>query len=265
MPRKRLLLTFSFGRSSGAMCDLILQDPKYKDYEILIGLANTGWEHPDSLRFGKALTERWAAWGHKVTWLEAVVHPGRVACSHREVNFFSASRKGEPFIDVIRKYGIPNKGYPHCTRELKENVIKSWARSMGWADRTYVTAIGIRGDEPKRLKRGLSSNGQIKIYPLADWYPKTKQEILDYWSGWKHDLRIPEYQGNCVGCYRKSDKKLRQAYAADPSDFDFAIAMETAFGHVGSNKLRGKHVDTPRMFYRGEKSAYEIIQTFKVG
>lgn len=261
--RKKLLLTFSFGRSSACMVDRILHEYG-KTYEIIVLIANTGWEHEDSLRFGKSCSDRWAEMGYEPVWLEAVVHFGqKKACTHKVVTYETASRNQEPFIEVIKKYGIPNKGYPHCTRELKENVIKSFARAYGWPDATYETAIGIRGDEPKRLKRGLSSNGQIKIYPLADWFFMTKQDVLNYWADWVHDLRIPEHWGNCVACFRKSNGKLKLVLAEDSTAYDFPIEMEKKCGKIGSNKVRGVHVDTPRMFYRGEQTAEVLIASFK--
>ena len=52
-------------------------------------------------------------------------------------------------VDQIEKYGIPNQNAPHCSRELKKQPIKSYARSIGW--KNYQTALGIRSDEPKRL------------------------------------------------------------------------------------------------------------------
>lgn len=229
-------------------------------YEIVIVFANTGWEHEKSLIFANECDKRW---GGKVVWVEAVVNKGRVACTHKIVNFETASREQEPFIEVIKKYGIPNAGYPHCTRELKENAIESYLRSIGWAKGSYLTCIGIRGDEPKRLKRGLcKSNGQIKVYPLADWFYATKKDIESYWAYQDIDLQIPDHLGNCVGCYRKSIKKLEQVFVEEPDAYDFAISAEADFGHVGTNRIKGVHVDGPRMFYRGNITAEQMITSF---
>jgi len=61
-------------------------------------------------------------------------------------NFTTACRDGEPFEAVIKKYGIPNMDFPHCTRELKIRPIHAFAKVyFGSVD--YVSAIGIRADE----------------------------------------------------------------------------------------------------------------------
>lgn len=257
--KDRLLLTYSGGLSSATMTDLILRH--YSDaFDIQIVFANTGWEHPRTLEF---VHECDRLWGGRVVWVEAVVNQGRVACTHRQVSYETASRQQEPFKAVAGKYGIPNKGYPHCTRELKENPIESYLRSIGWEKESYLTCIGIRGDEPHRLKRGLNpSNRQIRCYPLADHWPMTKQEVADYWAGMPFTLSLPEHLGNCVGCFRKSDRKLEMAHADEPELFRFCVDLEAEFGHVGPNKIRGEHVDSPRQLYRGEISALEKIATF---
>lgn len=261
--KQRLLLTFSGGRSSATMVDLIID--KIGDLaDILICFANTGWEHEDTLRFVKACAERWRPKGHEVVWLECVINDTGLGTGHRVVNYFSASRNQEPFLDMVDKYGLPNKGYPHCTRELKEYPIRSYAREFGWLDASYWTCIGIRGDEPNRLNWGYcAGNHQIKIYPLANWFPMTKADVLNYWKDWEHDLRIEEAEGNCLGCFRKSDNKLARVNELHPQALEFAVRIEAEFGHVGKNKQGGVYVDEPRQLYRGNRSAGEIIATFK--
>lgn len=259
--KKRLLLTFSSGASSATMTDLILQHFG-DEFEIQICFANTGWEHDKSLLFAKKCDE---LWGNRVVWLEAVVHQGRVACTHKVVTFETACRNQGPFKEMAAKYGIPNKGYPHCTRELKENVIESYLRSIGWEKQSYLTCIGIRGDEPDRIKRGLNpSNQQIRFYPLADVWPMTKQAVADYWENKPFKLDIPEHLGNCVGCFRKSDRKLEKAYTDEPELVKFAVQAEAQYGHIGKNKIRGEYSSLPRMMYRGEIPAAQKIAMFNV-
>ena len=259
--KPRLLLTYSSGRSSGAMVDIILALYDHL-FDIVILFANTGWEHEESLVFADKCAKRW---GNRVIWVEAKVNQGRVACTFTRTTFEDASRNGEPLVEVVKKYGLPNAGYPHCTRELKENAIESYLRSIGWAKGSYLTCIGIRGDEPKRLKRGLcKSNGQVKVYPLADWFYMDKQMVFDYWKTVDFDLQIPDHLGNCVGCFRKSNKKLAMASTEEPEYFELAKSLEADFGHIGLNKIKGVHVAEPRMLYRGEISAENLIASFNL-
>lgn len=260
--KPRLLLTFSSGRSSGTMTDIILEKMS-KTHDIQVVFANTGWEHPESLDFAHKCDQRW---GGIVVWVEAVVHHGkRKASTHKIVTYETASRNMEPFKEMAKKYGIPNKGYPHCTRELKTNPIESYLRSIGWEKGSYETCIGIRGDEPDRLNRGLDkSNGQIRVYPLADWFLYTKQDVADFWGEQEFDLTIPEHLGNCVGCWQKSKSKLEKAWLDEPEQFEHAIMLERDFGHIGKNKIKGVYVDEPRQLFRGNISAENLIASFKL-
>lgn len=124
----------------------------------------------------------------------------------------------------------------------------------------YFTALGIRSDEPKRLK--YNKTEQNKVYPLVDWHPAKpdKLHILDWWEDRDFDLGIPEHLGNCVGCFRKSDRKSMKAYRDAPEQF--VNTLEKDYGHVGSNKIKGVHVDEPRTMYRDYKTCESIIQMF---
>ena len=223
--KKNLLVCRSGGRTSEYMYKRLLKE--YSDRYNIVGVfANTGWEHHKTLEFvhnNDLDNER--LYGVKPVWVEAVVHEGRVASTHMVVTYETASRDREPFVEVVKKYGIPNKAYPHCTRELKENPIHHYVENiLGWSNKGndlgfYETALGIRIDEPRRLKD--SKTPQNKVYPLAHWFDDTpdKLDILDWWEDYHFDLGIPEHLGNCVGCFRKSDRKCMKAYRDAPEQF----------------------------------------------
>lgn len=282
--KKNLLVCRSGGRTSEYMYKRLLKE--YSDEYNIVGIfANTGWEHHKTLEFvhnNDLDNER--LYGVKPVWVEAVVHEGRVASTHKVVDYETASRDREPFVEVVKKYGIPNKAYPHCTRELKENPIHhhvetvlKWSNKKKdeeildpWCDcgmcfvqinyKNYETALGIRIDEPRRLKD--SKTPQNKVYPLAHWFDDTpdKLDILDWWEDYHFDLGIPEHLGNCVGCFRKSDRKCMKAYRDAPGQF--VNTMENDFGHIGPNKIGGVRVDEPRTMYRQYRTCQDIIQMF---
>ena len=52
-----------------------------------------------------------------------------IGCTFKVVDFKTASRKGEPFEDIIQKFGIPNPATPHCSREMKKNPITKYIQS----------------------------------------------------------------------------------------------------------------------------------------
>lgn len=275
--KKNLLVCRSGGRTSEYMYKRLLRE--FSDQYNIVGIfANTGWEHHKTLEFvHNNDMDNEKLFGAKPVWVEAVVHDGRVACTHKLVTYETASRNREPFVEVVKKYGIPNKAYPHCTRELKENPIHHYVENiLGWSNKIYTgdnslikladdaikyeTALGIRIDEPRRLKS--SKTLQNKVYPLAHWFDDTpdKLDILDWWEDYHFDLSLPEHLGNCVGCFRKSDRKAMKAYRDAPEQF--LNTMEIDFGHIGPNKIKGEHVEQPRTMYRNYKTCQDIIQMF---
>lgn len=207
------------------------------EHELTYVFANTGQEHPKTLEFVDRCDREW---GLGVVWLECVTHHGeRTGSTHRIVNFETASRNGEPFEQVIGKYGISNKSYPHCNRELKLNPMLSYIRSIGWAGEK--TAVGIRADEPKRLRAGAESAGIV--YPFAHTWPMDKQDVLSWWEDQPFDLGIEEREGNCVWCWKKSDRKHFANIAANPEWYDFPRRMEAEHGTTNRNN--------PQVFFRG--------------
>lgn len=241
----RILVSFSGGRSSAYMAWKIKQEWK-SCHELAFVFANTGKEREETLIFVDRCDREW---GLGVVWVEAIAHADHgVASTHRIVNFNTASRNGEPFEDVIKIYGIPNVSYLHCTRELKANTIRSYIKSIGWEE--YSKALGIRADEPKRLKykKGV-------IYPLATEWRITKPEILDWWKDQLFDLGLKDHQGNCDGCYKKHIPKLVRIAQENECVFDWWGRMEKQYGLSGHN-----NDGTPRTFYRGHRTAGDIVE-----
>lgn len=231
--------------------------------DVVYVFANTGQERNETLDFVHECDKRFSL---GVVWVEAVVNDGRVACSHKVVSYETASRitdedqRESPFYKVCEKYGIPNKAYPHCTRELKENPIHSYVASIGWTKGDYQTAIGIRTDEPRRIKRNTTT--QNKAYPLVDWFPSDKDDVMEFWECQDFDLQLKDYQGNCAWCFKKSNKKLMQIISDDESLFIFPSIIERELGNVGPNRINGELSELPRTLYRQYMTADKLISLF---
>ncbi len=251
MNKPRLRVSFSGGRTSAFM-SIWLKQNMSDMYDMRFVFANTGWEHPDTLRFVNEVDKRY---GLNVAWVEAV--PRRElgkSSGHRVVTDETASRNGEPFEAVVAAYGLPNQTFKLCTRELKMNPMNDYAASIGW--KGMPTAIGIRSDEMRRVRRETAERERI-IYPLVDMIPTTKDEVLAFFEDFDWDLRIPEHQGNCIGCFKKSDKKLLTLFREDPANFAFPLKLDRLYRNVGPNNIPG-----PRRMYRGHRSASEIVAEF---
>ena len=248
----------SGGRTSAYMTYKLLNE--YSDkYEIIVCFANTGQENNETLNFVNECDKQF---NFNTIWLETVVHHNeRKSSTHKVVTYEIASRKGEPFEEMIMKYGLPNAGKPFCTRELKENPIHSYIKSIGWKRGSYFTALGIRTDEPRRIKRNKTI--QNKIYPLVDLFPTDKKDVIDFWSSQSFDLQLEDYQGNCKWCYKKSTKKLLQIIKDDVSNFDFPIRMENEYGKVGRNSINGVVIKEPRTLFRNYMTGEKMIELYK--
>lgn len=225
MGADRLVVSFSGGETSAFMAQAIKASGRPARYLF----ANTGQESEETLAFVQNCDE---AFGLGVEWVEAVTNHGqRKSCGARVIDFATASRAGEPFEDAIRKYGIPNKAYPHCTRSLKLDPIRAHLINTGWEVGSYDTAIGIRVDEFDRMAKG--ATGNRIVYPLIQWWPTTKPEINSWWNKQPFRLGLRGYQGNCRWCWKKSFRKHLTLLSESPEIYDFPRRMEAEHGFTG--------------------------------
>jgi len=224
--KQKLLVSFSGGETSAFMAQWLWKHCQDK-YEMLFVFANTGQENEETLIF---VNECEKYFGFKIHWIECYVQKDKgKGTSFKLTDFENAKRNGEPFEEVIKKYGIPNPSFLHCTRELKMNPIKAFAKSV-WGKEKYYLAIGIRIDEFDRMNP--NREALRIIYPLVSksMIPMSKPMINFYWKQQPFRLNLKGYQGNCITCYKKSDKKLFQIAKENPNAFDFFDRMETLYG-----------------------------------
>lgn len=244
---KPLVIQFSGGRTSGFMSKFLLEH--FPDREKICLFENTGKEHEKTLEFVHECDKRWDL---GVVWLEAVVHPDeRKSTTHKIVDFESASRNGEPYEAVIKKYGLANMVYTHCTRELKINPANSYIKSLGLKE--YEKAIGIRADEAHRLRRETQAKENI-IYPLADILPVNKKFILNWWKNQDFDLEVPDYLGNCDMCFKKSVKSLVTISREQPERLIWWQKMGRKYATTGAGAML-----EPRRIFRGHRTAEDLL------
>lgn len=250
--KKKLLISFSGGRTSAYMTWWLLNNMQHK-YEMIVVFANTGKEREETLQFVDMCDKEF---GFNTVWIEAFVHnQNNKGTTHIITNFKDAERKGEPFEDVIFKYGIPNQNAPHCTRELKQQPIKSYARSIGWKD--YETALGIRSDEPKRLD--WDKKHKYKLLYFAEIFNVTKSDVNLFWRKQSFDLQLKSYEGNCDLCYKKGLRKLMTIVKDKPELADWWREMEHKYETLDIRNT-GK---TPIRFFRDNMTIDEIIEESK--
>ena len=249
MSRPRIAISFSGGRTSAYMVRLV-KAQYCSTHDILVTFANTGCEHEETLKFVHHCDQDF---GFGTVWMEAVTtHGSRTGMRPKIVTFETASRKGEPFEQAIKKYGIFCKTHPQCTSRLKTEIMEYYIRSIvGWPKGSYKTAIGIRADELDRCSSRAEEYGFI--YPLVKAGVR-KADVLAECATWAHDLRLPgEHYGNCTWCWKKSFRKLMTLAVNSPEVFDFPRRMEKEYATVKATK-------GTRQFFRGNRTVDDIFE-----
>lgn len=254
---EKIAISFSGGRSSALMTKLVLD--KYKSSEIEITFANTGFEHPDTLRFVNDC-DRYL-FNNRVVWIEAIVNQEEgKGVDFRVVNYKTASRHGEPYIDGVKKYGLWNQANPACTSRLKITPMEKYLKTKGFIrgkNLNYWTAIGIRGDEIDRISQNYKR--EKIFYPLVD-AKINKREVLKWCKQLPFDLKIDEHYGNCVGCFKKSTRKLATIAIENPQMFDQWREIEEKFKNHKATKASSDPTTGLRRIYREHKTVNDLIQ-----
>jgi 3'-phosphoadenosine 5'-phosphosulfate sulfotransferase (PAPS reductase)/FAD synthetase len=248
---KRLLISFSGGRTSAFMCWWLLNKWEQRhEYEIKIVFANTGKEVEGTLFF---IDECAQEWGIDIVWVEG--YPSEKgkgwAVNHKVVTYETAARKGEPFEAMIARLGIPCSEAPFCSDQLKRAAIESYLRSVGWGNNTYEVAIGIRVEETKRYltKKGKRKVKRNRLLPLVDIFPVDKKWVINWWKQQKFDLDIHVDDGNCDNCWKKAFTVLSRNALRKVSSFAWWQQMTDRYGKKGKSN-----------FYRGNISPAKIIE-----
>lgn len=208
-----VLISFSGGKTSAFMTKFIIEHFGINEHTHIV-FANTGKENEETLVFVNECSKRWNI---PIIWLESDLNMGLKGRgnNHRIVDFQTASRNGEPFEKVIRKYGIPNRMTRFCSGILKMEIMESYMKKLGY--KKWNTAIGMRADEPDRIRD--------KWYPLFE-LGVTKSMIDAFWKKQDFDLGLKDYQGNCDLCHLKSLHKRQRCIEDNPKIADWWIEME---------------------------------------
>lgn len=268
-------MSISGGRSSAMLAKLLIDTEKLVAVDVWVGdffihtkyvnstseyafvFANTSRELESCLEFIRDIELNF---GIKITWIEALVDFRKnKGTKHKVVNFDIAKRKGEVFEDVIKKYGIPNTNFPHCTREMKQVAIRSFMTYIGWGSwKDYKTILGFRADEPKRTK----VENLVKLnqrWPLWEW-GINKNDVAYFWNRQSFDLKIEvDADGNCEDCWKKSDLKLLYQAKNNPDGVNWIREMETKYEfHKAGRSGEGM----PYKFFRDSRTIDDIIEQY---
>jgi hypothetical protein len=179
---------------------------------------------------------------------------------------------------AIEHYKKTNKltGVRHCIGMRSDELNRVFSarkrkdlREYGLSD-DQVNEFAVSNDANKEIIMELNSFPDIKsirnkyksgynlIYPLASDHFGMKCDKLDvniFWEMQSFTLNLEEHQGNCMTCWKKSDKKLWLIALESPEKFDFMRRMEKKYKDVKPND-DGK----PRVFFRKHRSVEDIFK-----
>ena len=265
--KESLCIAFSGGRTSAMMTKILLD--KYKHlYNFDIVFCNTGHEREATLEFVKKCDDEF---GFNTTWIEAVTNNKKgTGVSAKIVTYETAYRNllkngVDPFEEVIKKHGITNQDYPTCTREMKTTAVRAYMRDIkGHKKIDYKVMLGIRTDEPKRLNWAKAKRDKLKYF--AEILNVTKYDVNEFWTKQKFDLNLKSYQGNCILCWKKSDRKLFTIIQEGILSNDKELLAEIEWFKYIENKYgsffpRGGSYNYEFMrFFRHRRSINDIIQ-----
>ena len=197
-------ISFSGGRTSGYMLYKILQahGGKLPDDAVVL-FANTGKEDEATLKF---INDCSVNWNVPIVWLEF----RDTETAFEIVTYETASRNGEPFEALIRKYlAIPNPVQRFCTGILKIRTMHKYLKSLGWEHHETNNAdfVGIRADEERRARKMDKHKMPLYLDGIV------KKDVLDFWENNSFDLELPVINGETVGgncdlCFLKSLPKI---------------------------------------------------------
>lgn len=242
------VVAFSGGRTSGYMLYHILQahDAAGQARPHVV-FNNTGKERPETLDFVEECSRHWNV---PIVWLEY-----RWVGSHAYaiVSYWTASRNGEPFNQAITSRDnargdglgyLPNRVARYCTSEMKVKTMWRWAKDQPFGG-DYTKAVGLRFDEPKRVKRMRANVGDNRIsekleLPLAD-AKVSLPDVMAFWAAQDFDLALKPHEGNCDLCFLKRKGDLLEIMRRRPDLAEWWIEQER-----GGQRLFRSTQDRPR-------------------
>lgn len=253
--KKKLIVSFSGGRTSAYMMWWLYNEwQERNEWEMITVFANTGKEVECTLFFVDECSQEWNI---PIVWVEAKCKDENGipfsekgwSVRHKIVTYETASRKGEPFEEMISVLGIPSTEAPFCSKQLKRMAIESYANSIGWDN--YMVSIGIRLDETDKRSLDLKRC----IYPFVFDNPVNKLLVNVWWLKQSFNLDIDPDLGNCDVCWKKDDPRLARISIKYPKKLDWWQNMEDKYKML---KPRDNETNPPYYFFRGQRSVLDI-------
>jgi 3'-phosphoadenosine 5'-phosphosulfate sulfotransferase (PAPS reductase)/FAD synthetase len=252
-------ISFSGGRTSAYMLYRILQAHDMSlPPEAIVCFANTGKECEETLEF---VHDCETNWGVKINWLEYKGHETPKE-RFKVVNYETASRNGEPFLDSIKqngKFNLPNPVARFCTINMKIRVIHHYLKSLGWKHNENMDWVGIRADEQRRAAKIDRSRTPLVAAGI------TKADVGAFWKNHAFDLKLPNnngvtMHGNCDLCFLKPAHQIQSLIQEKPERALWWMKMEAHANSSNKTYGDGAKFRKDRPSY-AEMHKYALAQT----
>jgi hypothetical protein len=242
------VVSFSGGRTSAYLVHLMEEKRKYEGWDVEYVFMDTGAEHPETYEFIKNIVNEW---GVNLICLKAVINPTLgVGVNYEKVGLKDLKWDMSLMQQLAMKHGTPCFKAPDCTKLLKNQPFSKFCNET-FGRGNYITWLGIRADEKRRLK----PRDGVKYLAEIDWI--TKPEVVAWWSRQSFDLNIPEWLGNCVFCVKKDIKKVALAQKQEP---ELAISWMDTFSSDGVRQMKNEN---PQEMYRMNLTLPKIIEMYE--
>lgn len=248
------VVSFSGGRTSAYLVYLMERARREFNWDVRYIFCDTGVEAPATYKFIRDIIK---FWGIDLIILRAKVSPKLGVGNTYEVfepkDLMNTVKMPpfEPMMSMMVKYGTPTAMGAYCSERMKKDVAERYCKDH-FGKNNYVTWLGIRVDEPKRLKPKPGIKYLADLVPMVD-----KQDILEWWSHQPFDLELNgEHEGNCLFCCKKSTSKLALAIKQNPHFYRMWKY------HLESKKIRVKESYDPLIMYRGHLSLTGIAEMY---
>lgn len=227
------VLNVSGGRTSAFMLRRVLDaHGGVLPRDVHAVFTNTGDEREETLRFLSEIERRWCS----LVWIE---RDASSPAGFREVSFEAASRRAEPFEELIteRRF-LPHHGARFCTQALKIEPARAFMRARGLEH--WTSAVGLRADEPSRVashrERQRGEDEFDSVYPLHRAGVR-KADVAAFWLAQDFDLGLRPWESNCRGCFLKSRAILERTERDAPGSLAWWAAQEE---RVGATFVKGR-------------------------
>lgn len=199
-----------------------------------------------------------------------------------------------PFVRPSQQYKNFSKATQKINNPVLESKIFGGNASFGDGKIEYVTFVGLRGDEPRRVKRVelrnasdihvASYGGEYVYMPLSDMRI-TKEDVINFWQNqsWDLSLSYDSDLSNCIYCFLKGTKKLINIHkqmknyknsslkgfgstTGTPCDIGWWVKLEEKYGRNLQDEKRerkNEDVDFVGFFLSSNKLSYEVIARSK--